>query len=359
MKLTRIGLDLAKNVFQVHGVDRTERVVVRRQLSRNQVEKFFEKLAPSLIGMEACASAHHWGRVFERMGHTVRLIAPQFVKPYVKSQKNDANDAEGICEAVGRPNMRFVAIKRVEQQDMQAIHRIRSERVRQRTATANQIRGLLGEYGLVVPQGIDQVRRALPRIEEDRENGLTGAFRRLLEDLRQDLAHLDERIEALDEEIKRAARTDEAAKRLQTIPGIGPITATALVADLGDARQFKRGREVSAFLGLTPRQHSSGGKERLSGISKRGDTYLRTLLIHGARAVLRTAGNKTYPRSRWVMRVSERRHRNIAAVALANKNARIAWAVLSRGGTFDPEHGRRFAESPGHERSGQEWEVTE
>ena len=241
MKLIRLGLDLAKNVFQVHGVGRSERVVVRRQLSRNQVEKFFEKLAPCLIGMEACASAHYWGRVFEQMGHTVRLMAPQFVKPYVKSQKNDANDAEGICEAVGRPNMRFVAIKSVEQQYLQAIHRIRSERVRQRTATANQIRGLLGEYGIVVPKGIDQLRRGLPRIREDMENGLTDVFRNQLEELRQDLAWLDERIKMLDKEIERVARTNEAAKRLQTIPGIGPITATALMADLGEARQFKRG----------------------------------------------------------------------------------------------------------------------
>jgi transposase len=357
MKITRIGLDLAKNVFQVHGVDRAERVVMRRQLSRNQLAKFFERLTPCLIGIEACASAHHWGRVFQRMGHTVRLIAPRFVKPYVKSQKNDANDAEGICEAVGRPSMRFVAIKRVEQQDLQAVRRIRSERVRQRTATANQIRGLLGEYGIVVPQGIEQLRRTLPLISEEGENWLTGVFRNLLEGLRRDLAGLDERIAELDEVIKRTAREDEAARRLQTIPGIGPITATALVADLGDGRQFGRGREVSAFLGLTPRQHSSGGKERLSGISKRGDAYLRTLLIHGTRAALRTAGNKTDPRSRWAVGVSERRHRNIAAVALANKNARIAWALLSRGGTFDPEQGRRLAESPGHARSAQELEV--
>jgi transposase len=308
---------------------------------------FFKKLTPCLIGMEACASAHHWGRVLQEMGHTVRLIAPQFVKPYVKGQKNDANDAEGICEALSRPTMRFVAIKRVEQQDIQSIHRIRSERVKQRTATVNQIRGLLGEYGIVVPKGINQLRRALPEIAEDMENGLTEAFRNLLEDLRRDLAHLDERVKQLEKEIQKVARKDEAAKRLQTIPGIGPITATALAADLGDARHFKRGREVSAFLGLTPRQHSSGGKAKLSGISKRGDTYLRTLLIHGARAALRTAGNKTDPRSRWVIRVGERRHRNIAAVALANKNARIAWALLSRGETFDPHHIQRPTEGTG------------
>jgi transposase len=339
MNVTRIGLDLAKNVFQVHGVDRSERVVVRRQLSRSQMVGFFEKLPPCLIGMEACASAHHWARTLQPMGHTVRLIAPQFVKPYIKSQKNDANDAEGICEAVGRPNMRFVTIKTREQQDMQAIHRIRSELVCQRTAKANQIRGLLGEYGIVVAKRVEQLRRALPLICEDLCNGLSGSFRRLLEDLRQDLCWLNGRIEELDGEIEQFVRQDERAVRLQTIPGIGPVTATALVADLGDARQFRRGREVSAFLGLTPRQMSSGGKERLLGISKRGDAYLRTLLIHGARSALRVAARKGDPRSRWAINVGGRRHKNIAAVALANKNARIAWALLTRGGRYDSQHG--------------------
>jgi transposase len=341
MKITRIGLDLAKNVFQVHGVDRTERAVIHRQLSRSQMVAFFEKLPPCLIGMEACASAHHWARTLQQMGHTVRLIAPQFVKPYIKNQKNDANDAEGICEAVGRPNMRFVTVKTTEQQDIQAIHRIRSELVHQRTAKANQIRGLLAEYGIIVAKRIEQLRCALPLICEDLSNHLSARFRRLLEELRQDLSWLDGRIESLDREIKELARQDETAVRLQTIPGIGPITATALVADLGDAHQFRRGREVSAFLGLTPRQMSSGGKERLLGISKRGDTYLRTLLIHGARSALRVAANKGDPRSRWAVSVGERRHRNIAAVALANKNARIAWALLTRGGHYDSRHGYR------------------
>jgi len=341
MKVTRIGLDLAKNVFQVHGVDRNERAVLRRQLSRSQVAGFFEKLPPCLVGMEACGGAHHWARVLQQMGHTVRLMAPQFVKPYIKSQKNDANDAEGICEAVGRPNMRFVTVKAIEQQDMQAMHRIRNELVCQRTAKANQIRGLLAEYGIVVAVRVEQLRRALPQICEDMGNGLSATFRRLLEDLRQDLSWLDGRIEELDGEIKQLARDDERAARLQTIPGIGPITATALVADLGDARQFRRGREVSAFLGLVPRQMSSGGKERLLGISKRGDAYLRTLLIHGARSALRVAANKGDARSRWAVSVSGRRHRNIAAVALANKNARIAWALLTRGGHYDSQHGYR------------------
>jgi transposase len=339
MNVTRIGLDLAKNVFQVHGVDRQESVIVKRKLSRSQVRGYFEKLSPCLIGMEACASAHYWAREFGRMGHQVKLIAPQFVKPYVKSQKNDANDAEAICEAVGRPNMRFVAVKTVAQQDVQAIHRIRSELVRQRTAKANQIRGLLGEYGIAVPIGIGALRRALPELQEDAENGLSGVFRRLLTGLREDLENFDTRVAALDEEIAIAARDDAVAQRLQSIPGIGPMGATALVSAVGDARQFKRGRDMAACLGLTPGQHSSGGKERILGISKRGDSYLRLLLIHGARAVLKVAGRKTDPRSCWVMNIAARRHKNVAAVALANKNARIAWALLTQGGVYDAKHG--------------------
>jgi len=343
MNLTRIGLDLAKNVFQVHGVDRRETVIAKRKLSRKQVREFFEKLPPCLIGMEACASAHYWAREFGRMGHQVRLIPPQFVKPYVKSQKNDANDAEAICEAVGRPSMRFVAVKSVEQQDVQAIHRIRSELVRQRTAKANQIRGLLAEYGVCVPTGIGALRRALPEIQEDAENGLSGLFRRLLTGLREDLESFDTRVAALDQEIEIAARGDVMAERLQSIPGIGPMGATALLAAVGDARQFARGRDMAAYFGLTPGQHSSGGKERLLGISKRGDSYLRTLLIHGARAVLKVAGRKTDPRSCWVMNVAARRHKNVAAVALANKNVRIAWALLTQGGLYDARHGMAAA----------------
>lgn len=343
MNVTRIGLDLAKNVFQVHGVDRDERVVIKRQLKRGQVLGYFEKLPPCRIGMEACAGAHCWARAFSRMGHEVKLIPPQFVKPYVKGQKNDANDAEAICEAAGRPSMRFVPAKTVAQQDLQAVHRIRGELVRQRTAKANQMRGLLAEYGLVVATRIDVLRRALPDIQEDPDNGLSGLFRRLLDGLRQDLVELDRRVAELDGEIQTAAKADETAGRLQSIPGIGPITATALVASVGDGRQFKRGRELAAWLGLTPGQHSSGGKDRLLGISKRGDSYLRTLLIHGARSVIRTAANKTDPRSRWISAVAARRHKNVAAVALANKNARIAWAVLTQGGRYDSQYGMAAA----------------
>ena len=298
---------------------------------------YFQKLAPCLIGMEACGSAHYWARELEKMGHTVKLMAPQFVKPYVKSNKNDANDAEAICEAVARPTMRFVAIKTIEQQDIQAVHRIRSELVQQRTAKGNQIRGLLSEYGLVMGQRIEVLRKALPLLLEDAENGLTIDFRTLLEGLQQDLITLDERVDEMDKKIRLLASSNEDAKRLQQIPGIGPITATALIFAIGDGKQFKRGRDLAAWLGLTPSQHSSGGKDRLLGISKRGDAYLRTLLIHGARSVLRVAGNKEDPRSRWIQSLCGRRNKNIAAVALANKNARIVWALLTKKTDFLPE----------------------
>jgi len=343
MNATRIGLDLAKMVFQVHGVDRDEQRVIKRQLRRSQMLTFFEQLPACKIGMEACAGAHYWARELGQMGHEVKLIAPQFVKPYVKSQKNDANDAEAICEAVGRPNMRFVAIKTVAQQDLQAVHRIRGELVKSRTAKVNQIRGLLAEYGEIVPARIESIRRAIPELQEDATNGLTPLFRRLLEGLRLDLVELDRRVGELDQEIAVAAQEDPVARRLQTVPGIGPITATALVAAVGDGRQFKRGRDLAAWLGLTPGQHSSGGKDHLLGISKRGDSYLRTLLIHGSRAVLRAVGNKSDPRSRWIAGVAARRHKNVAAVALANKNARIVWALLTRGEDYDSQHGMATA----------------
>jgi len=337
MNIKRVGIDLAKSVFQVHGVDSQEKVVLRKQLRRAQLLDYFKKLPPCLIGMEACGGAHYWARELQKLGHTVKLMAPQFVKPYVKSNKNDANDAEAICEAVARPTMRFVAIKTIAQQDIQAIHRIRSELVQQRTAKVNQIRGLLTEYGIVVGRRVDVLRNALPQLLEDAENGLTADFRVLLDGLRQDLITLDERVDDLDKKIKTLATSNPAAKRLQQIPGIGPIIATALICAIGDGKQFQRGRDMAAWLGLTPRQHSSGGKERLLGISKRGDAYLRTLLIHGARSALKVAGKKDDPRSRWLQNLCSRRNKNIAAVALANKNARIAWALLSKETDYLPE----------------------
>jgi transposase len=264
-------------------------------------------------------------------------MAPQHVKPYVKGNKNDMNDAEAICEAVGRPNMRFVAVKTVAQQDLQSCHRVRTLLVRQRTAKANEIRGLLGEYGIVVVNRIESLRRALPVLLENTDPIPGEGLRQLLMALREDLVYLDERVRQLDQVIERTAREDAAARRLQQIPGIGPVTATALVASVGDARQFRRARDMAAWLGLVPRQQSSGGKAVLQGISKRGDAYLRTLLIHGARSVARVASRKTDALSQWTDRISRRRHANIAAVALANKNARIAWALMTRGTDYVPQ----------------------
>ena len=337
MTIKRIGLDLAKQLFQLHGVDQQDQVVLRKQLRRNQMLAYFSNLPPCLIGIEACSSAHYWARELQKLGHTVKLMAPQFVKPYVKSNKNDAKDAEAICEAVSRPTMRFVAIKTIEQQDIQALHRIRTELVHQRTAKVNQIRGFLAEYGMVVERSVEKLRKALPMLLEDGENGLSFYFRALLQGLQQDLITLNDRVSDLDKKIKLLASSNTSTNRLQQIPGIGPVTATALVSAVGDGKQFKRGRDLSAWLGLTPRQHSSGGKECLLGISKRGDSYLRTLLIHGARAVLKVAGHKDDPRSRWLQNLCTRRNKNIAAVALANKNARIVWALLTQETDFIPE----------------------
>lgn len=333
--ITTVGIDLAKNVFQVHGVDRHGKAAVRKQLRRRQVAEFFANRPPCLIGLEACASAHYWARKLNSFGHTVKLMAPQFVKPYVKTNKHDVADAEAICEAVGRPNMRFVAVKTPEQQSVLALHRARQGFVKQRTAQANQIRGLLGEFGLVIPQGLGALRRHLPNILEDAENELPEAFRALLARLGDHLKELDRQVNELEREIEQWHRSNVVSRRLSQIPGIGPITATALVATIGDARHFKTGRQLAAWLGLVPKQHASGGKQRLLGISKRGDGYLRTLLVHGARAVTRLAPRRA-DANPWLMRMLARRPKNVAAVALANKNARIAWALMAADQDYVP-----------------------
>ena len=337
MNIKRIGLDIAKQVFQIHGVDRFEKVLVRKQLRRAQVLDYFKGIAPCLIGIEACGSSHYWARELSQLGHHVKLIPAQFVKPFVKGGKNDANDAndaEAICEAVGRPSMRFVTIKSVEQQVMQAEHRIRTRLIRARTALSNEIRGLLSEFGIAIGLGITQIRKALPMLLEDKETRLSARFKLLLSELAEELRQIDTHINEHEERLKAAAKEDDRIKRLLAIEGIGPISASALVAAVGDATQFANGRDMAAWLGLVPSQHSSGGKERLGHISKRGDTYLRTLLIHGARSVINHCEGKEDRRSQWVNQLSKRRNRNIATVALANKNARIAWAVLSRRETY-------------------------
>ncbi len=287
--------------------------------------------------MEACSGAHYWARLLQDKGYEVKLMAPQFVKPYVKSNKNDARDAEAICEAMSRPSMRFVSIKTVVQQDIQGMHRIRSELITHRTAKANQIRGLVSEYGLVAPKQMNPLRRAIPCWLEDAENGLSGLFRRLLHGLWGDLQTLDQRVAELDGEIELIAKSDVDAKRLQQLRGVGPMIATALVAAVGNGEHFTKGRQMSASLGLTPRQHSSGNKERLLGISKRGDSYLRSLLIHGARSVVHHAKHKEDRLSQWVTSLAARSHTNVAAVALANKTVRMAWAMLRHGTDYQPD----------------------
>ena len=283
MKLNRIGIDLAKNVFQLHGVDDQGKVVLKKRLTRDKwLSVFCESVEPGCeVGMEACGGAHHWARQLQARGFVVKIIAPQFVVPYVKSNKNDANDAEAICEAMSRPNMRFVKSKTVAQQDIQAVHRIRQELMGHRTAKANQIRGLVTECGVVAPLGLAALRSAIPCWLEDAENGLTVLFRSLLHGLWEDLARFDERIATMDAEVDRIAKSNPMVQRLQQLRGVGPLIATALVASVGNGEQFSQGRQMAAALGLTPRQHSSGGKARLLGISKRGDPYLRSILIHG------------------------------------------------------------------------------
>jgi len=334
MQVTTIGLDLAKNVFQVHGVNAHGTVVLRKQLRRDQVAPFFANLPACLIGVEACSSAHHWGRKLQTFGHTVRLMAPQFVKPYVKSNKNDAADAEAICEAVARPSMRFVPIKNTEQQSVLALHRVRQGFVKARTAQANQIRGLLAEFGFVVPQGIAHIAQRVPGIIEDASVELPGSFRLLIDRLLEHLRLLHRQVEEIEVQIKAWHRTSEASRRLEKVPGIGPLTATALVASVGDARNFDNGRQFAAWLGVVPRQHSSGGKPTLLGMSKRGDAYLRTLLIHGARSVIYRAAQRLDAQS-WLVKLTARRNKNIAAVALANKTARVAWALLAHDRQFE------------------------
>lgn len=336
MKITPIGIDLAKAVFQVHGVDGYGKVVVRKQLKRKDVLMYFATLPPCLIGMEACGSAHYWARTLMAYGHEVKLMAPQFVKPYVKTNKNDAADAAAICEAVSRPSMRFVPIKTAENQAILSAHRARAGFVKARTAQANQIRGLMAEFGIVVPPGIGQIGKRMAQLLEDGENGLPGVMRQLLQRLNAHLKELDREVNELEAQIQAWCRDNEASRNLAEIPGIGPITASALVASIGDGKSFENGRQLSAWLGLPPRQHSTGGKANLLGMSKRGDVYLRTLLIHGARSVIRQVEDKE--EEGWLKQLLRRRNKNIAAVALANKNARIVWALRARGRRFRPDY---------------------
>jgi transposase len=327
MKISRVAVDLAKNVIQVHAVDRSGGA---QSAQARAIAALHARFA-TLRGRDgSLRQAHHWGRMLQAMGHTVHLLPAQYVKPFLIGQKNDANDAAAICAAMAHSGIPRVTVKTIAQQDMQALHRIRSMKMKQRTAIINQARGLLAEYGIVIAQSPAALRKAIPELLEDADNGLSFDFRQLLPELYDDLVAIDKRVAELTQRIERTVRTSEEGRRLLEIPGIGPLTASALVATVGDARQFKNGRQMAAFLGLVPRQHSSGGKQKLLGIHKRGDSYLHGLLVHGARSVLRTATDKPDNRSRWLMNVATRRHPNIATVAQANKTVRIAWAILTR-----------------------------
>lgn len=325
-QITTVGIDLAKNVFSLHGVDGAGRTVLRRTVRRERLVETVASLSPCLIGMEACSGAHEWGRRFERYGHTVKLMAPKFVAPYRKSGKNDGNDAEAVCEAVGRPNMRFVPVKSTEQQALLTLHRVRYGFVVERTATINRLRGLLCEFGVVLALRSVTVRRQAAQAAET----LPELARRAIADLLEQLRGLDARIDAYDRQIEQQAKLCEPARRLMAIRGIGATTALAIVATVGDAREFKNGRQFAAWIGLVPSQHSTGGRARLGNISKRGDAYLRNLLVQGARSVLHSALGREDRLSRWALKLQDRRGYYRTLVAIANKNARIAWALLAR-----------------------------
>lgn len=336
MNVTTIGLDIAKNVFHLVGTDGRGEPVVRKQLKRAKVLEYFANLSPCLIGIEACGGSQYWARELTALGHEARLINPRYVKAFLRGNKNDYNDAGALCEAVAQPQMRFVPVKSVAQQDLQALHRVRDGWVGERTRWVNRARGLLAERGIVIAAGLGAFRRRVPELLEAPENGLSGVFRQLLSELLEQVRELDAQIAGYEERLIQASAGEEACQRLDEVPGIGPLVATRLVATVGDARGFDNARALAAGLGLVPRQHSSGGKPRLLGISKRGDKRLRAALIHGARAVVRHAGNKSDPFSRGIQRLQARRGTNVTTVAVANKLARIAWVLLSQEQRYRP-----------------------
>lgn len=339
MTMMVVGIDLGKNSCSLAGLDKTGRVVLRRRMRRTSVEAFVKGLEHCIVAMEACCGAHHLGRVFAAQGHEVRLMSPEYVRPYVKAQKNDDRDAEAIAEAATRPTMRFVGMKSQAQSDIQTLHRARERLVAERTALINHLRAVLLERGIVMPQGRRKLEAELAVFADEEGNeALSPRIRRLIEDLRVEWRTLDERITAFDTEFVRMARNNEVVRRLMTVPGIGSINATALVAAVGDGCAFARGRDMAAWLGLVPRQKTTGGTPRLLGISKRGNRYLRKNLIHGARAVLPYLAERDTPLGRWVRGLLARAHKNVVVVALANKLARIAWAVLAHDEGFDAAH---------------------
>jgi len=335
-ELSVLGIDLAKEVFQLHGNDKQGKTLFKKKLRRNQLLSFVSGQPKCLIAMEACGSAHYWARKFLSLGHEVKLIAPQFVKPFVKANKSDAVDAEAIAEATVRPNMRFVSIKSSEQLDQQSMLRIRERYIGNRTALCNQIRGLLFEHGIVIQKGVEAIKKIIPGlISGQLEAEMPSALRISLADLLAEFIELECHIDNIDQRIKQTAQESEVCKKLQEVPGVGVITATAIMAAVGNGHGFKNGRQFAAWVGLVPRHEGTGGKVKLLGISKRGNTYLRSLLVHGARSVLIHAHNRGDSLSKWVIKLKEKKGWNKAAVALANKNARILWAIITKGGNFD------------------------
>ena len=336
MNITTIGIDLAKSVFQVHGVDDAGQVIVRKKLRRGEVLTFFAAQPPCLVGMEACATAHHWAREISALGHQVRLMPPSYVKAYLRRQKNDAADAEAICEAVTRPSMRFVPVKSAERQAVLVLHRTRELLVRQRTMLINAIRGHCAEFGIIAPQGARRSAELVQHIRQATAARLPDVAKAAMLQLAEQLDGLANEIHALERRLLVWHRQDQASQRLATIPGVGIITATALAATVTDPSIFRSGREFAAFLGLVPRQNSSGGKDRLGRISKKGDGYLRKLLVVGATSVIRRSRDSTAVSTSWIKRLLERRPARVVTVAMANKTARIVWAVLVRGDIYRP-----------------------
>jgi transposase len=335
MQIAVLGIDLGKNSCSVAGMDATGRIVLRRRMQRDSVVKLAAGLPACIMAMEACCGAHHLGRVLQSQGHEVRLMSPEYVRPYVKTQKNDDRDAEAIAEAATRPTMRFVELKSEEQLDLQTLHRARDRLVGERTALINQLRGVLAERGIIVPQGRRKLEVYLQALMAEVEIPLSPRTQALVEDMRAEWRELDRRISAFDDELATRARTDETARRLATIPGIGVLNATALTAAIGNAQTFRRGRDLAAWLGLVPKQMTTGGRPRLLGISKRGNVYLRKLIIHGARAALPTLSKSAAPLGEWLRSLMARAHVNTVVVALANKLARIVWAVLRTARAFE------------------------
>ena len=336
MAIAYMGIDLAKSVFQLHGTDQEGKLIFSRRLRRDQLLDELARLPPLIIGIEACTGAFYWQRQFEQLGHRVRIIAPQYVKPFVKHQKNDRNDAEAICTAMRQPHMKFVPTKNEEQQDIQALHRARARLVNHRTALISQMRGLLLDRGITIGVSIARARRAIPEILSDVTNGLSAMSREIIAELFEFLGQIDQRVRMFDRRIEAVFRSNAACQRIARISGVGPKTATAVVAAVGDGGEFKNGRHLAAWMGLVPRQHSSGNRQLLLGISKRGDKHLRTLLVHGARSVVRVAAGRDDPLSRWINTLRERRGVNRTIVAVANKNARIIWAMLRGQSEFQP-----------------------